>query len=407
MGRFIIEGGRSLSGSVRVGGSKNAALPVIFATLSTRGVSKISGLSEIGDVRVALRLIEEQGAVVERRGGITLINTETLEYKTPSPALVSLLRASTYLIGSTLARFGRAEIGAYGGCSFSHRPIDLHILAAERLGARLSGCELTAPGLFGCDLSFPKRSVGATVNFLIMAASAEGESTLRGCATEGHIDTLIEYLRSCGAEIEREGDTVRVRGAQLGGGCVSIPGDPIEAGTYISASLATRGRVRVEGVSELELMPLLELLADAGATVETTDGITVTGELNRPIEVVATAHPGFPTDLQPLTAPLMARFFGGSIEDRVWRDRYGYLRELARLGVCYRISDRGAEIYPSELSSGSALATDLRGGAACIIASLAARGECEVLSAHTVERGYERLCEKISSIGGKIIYSEL
>ena len=285
--------------------------------------------------------------------------------------------------------------------------VDVYILKAERLGARLSGCELTAPGLFGCELSFPKRSVGATVNFLIMAASAEGTSTLRGCATEGHIDTLIEYLRSCGAEIEREGDTVRVRGAQLGGGCVSIPGDPIEAGTYISASLATRGRVRVEGVSEGELMPLLNLLADAGAMVDTTDGITVTGELRKPLEVVATAHPGFPTDLQPLTAPLMAGFSGGSIEDRVWRDRYGYLRELARLGVCYRISDRGAEIYPSALCSGSALATDLRGGAACIIAALAARGESEVLSAHTVERGYERLCEKISSLGGKIIYSEL
>ena len=407
MGKFLISGGNALCGSVCVSGSKNAALPVIFASLTLFGRSEIVGLPDIGDVRVALELIKEQGAAVERSGNTTYISTESLKYVTPSSELVSRLRASTYLIGACLARFGRVELGSYGGCAFSSRPIDFHLALAEKMGAHREKDSLTLPRLVPADVSFKCKSVGATVNFLIMAASCDGESRLYSPATEPHIDTLIEYLSSAGASIERDNDVLIVRGGTLGGGRVRIKGDPIEAGSFICASLATGGSVRVFGAEQGELSPLLSLLSDGGAKIDTSLGILASGEISEPLEVVARAHPGFPTDLQPVTAPLMSVSRGGRIFDTVWTDRYGYLSELARLGATYCVDDAGAEIYPSRFTGGTATATDLRGGAACVIAALASNGYSEIRSASTVLRGYGGFIDKLRSLGADIEYSEL
>ncbi len=407
MGKFLIRGGNSLCGSVCVSGSKNAALPVIFASLSLFGRSEIVGLPDIGDVRVALELVEEQGALITRRGDTTLIDATNLSYVTPDSTLVARLRASTYLIGACLARYGRIELGSYGGCSFSYRPIDYHLSLAAQMGAKREGDTITAPRLKPATVSLPRASVGATVNFLILAASTEGESRLYSPATEPHIDTLIDFLRSAGAVIEREENSITVRGGGLTGGRVHIGGDPIEAGTYICAALATGGSLRILGADPQELSPLLSLISDGGATVDTTLGISVSGCISAPLSVVARPHPGFPTDLQPIVAPLMATSHGGRILDTVWQDRYGYLGELARLGVSYVIDDRGALVCPSCLTGGSANATDLRGGAACVIAALAADGYSEVGSASTVLRGYSHLTEKLRSIGADVEYSPL
>lgn len=407
MGKFLIRGGNALCGSVCVSGSKNAALPVIFACLSLFGRSELVGLPDIGDVRVALDLVREQGATVTHRGEVTYIDTTDLCYVTPSASLVSRLRASTYLIGACLARFGRIELGSYGGCSFSYRPIDFHLALAAEMGAKREGGTLTAPRLKPATVRLPRASVGATVNFLILAASTEGESRLYSPATEPHIDTLIDFLCSAGAVITRDVDSLTVLGGGLSGGRVHIGGDPIEAGTYLCAALATRGSVRVLGADPRELDPLLSLLADGGARVDTNLGISVTGEITSPISVVARPHPGFPTDLQPILAPLMAVCHGGRIFDTVWPDRYGYLGELARLGVSYVIDDRGALICPSRPLGGSANATDLRGGAASVICALAADGYSEIGSASTVLRGYSRLTEKLRSLGADVEYSPL
>lgn len=407
MGKFLISGGNSLCGSVCVGGSKNAALPLLFASLTLFGISEIIGLSDIGDTAVAIELLREQGATVTRRGEVTTVNTENLHYVTPSPLLVASLRASTYLIGACLARFGRVELGSYGGCAFSVRPIDFHLRLAEAMGAHREGNTLTTARLHGANVSFPCASVGATVNFLIMAASVNGTSRLENPATEGHIDTLIDFLRSSGAEIERSDNAITVRGGALHGGRVRINGDPIEAGTFLSASLATGGSVRVLGADVGELAPLLELLSEGGANIDTDLGITASGELTRPIDVVARAHPGFPTDLQPIVAPLMARFSGGSILDTVWRDRYGYLSELSNLGVRYSRDANGAVIFPSHLTGGTAEATDLRGGAACVITALAADGFSEIRSASIVLRGYSAFTDKLRSLGADIEFTEL
>ena len=407
MAKFLIRGGMPLYGSVTVSGSKNAALPVIFAALTLFGVTEIRGLPDIGDVRVALRLVEEQGAKITKTAAAVYINTESLVYKTPSEELVARLRASTYLIGACLSRFGRVELGSYGGCAFSYRPIDYHLHIAEKMGAHLTGETLTAPRLLAADITLPKPSVGATVNFLIMAASVRGVSRLNNPATEPHIITLIELLRSAGAEITFDGAALLVRGGTLVGGSVTVGGDPIEAGTYISASLATGGAARVLGATPCELLPLLNLLEAGGASVDTSLGITVSGKITKPLDVVAAPHPGFPTDLQPTVAPLMAVSQGGRIFDTVWQDRYGYLSELAHLGVIYRVGDGGARIFPSPLTGGSARATDLRGGAAAIIAALAADGYSEITAADTVLRGYSHLVEKLTALGADIEYSEL
>ena len=405
MGKFIIEGARSLKGSVTVSGSKNAALPIIFAAVAARGVSYVHSLPDIGDVRLALELIQRMGATVDREGDMTVIDTTEMRYVTPDPSLTSGLRASTYLIGACLARFGVMQLGRFGGCNFSHRPIDLHLRAATALGASLDGDTLTAPHLDGADVSFGVTSVGATVNFLIMAASARGVSHLTGGASEPHIQPLVDYLSSAGARIERDGGNYTVTGAELSGGVCYVTGDAIEAGTFLSASLITGGDVRVLGASASELSPFLEVLERAGVDVDTSLGIRVSGTPSLPIEVIAEAYPGFQTDLQPITAPLMAAFAGGSIEDRVWQGRYGYLSELCRHGVRYRISDRGADIYPSPLTAAHSSAVDLRGGAACVISALASEGVSVVHSARTVLRGYESLVAKLTSLGADVSYS--
>lgn len=404
MSKFIVRGKNTLRGTVTVGGSKNAALPVIFAALSLFGTSRIVGLPHIGDVDVALELIKEQGATVTREGDVTVISTENLTYKKPSRQLVSSLRASTYLIGACLARFGRVDVGGYGGCSFCARPVDYHIDLACAMGATFVGDTLTLSRPSPIKHKFPKPSVGATANFLILASSIEGESRLENAAREPHIDTLIAFLRSAGAKIEREGSTLTVTGGALHGGCVTIPGDPIEAATFISASLATGGSVRVLDAQASELSPLLDTLRRAGATVSCDLGITVTARQLSHMSVVAGAYPGFPTDMQPLCAPIFATHFGGHIFDTVWQGRYGYLSQLARLGVRYTISDKGAEIYPSDLTAGCADAVDLRGGAACIITALAADGYSVINSAETVLRGYSDLVRKLFLLGADIEY---
>ena len=407
MSKFIVRGKNALRGTVGVDGSKNAALPVIFAALSLFGSSRIVGLPDIGDVNIALRLIEGMGATVTKNGGATVINTEHVTYKRPDPDLVSRLRASTYLIGACLSRFGRVDVGGYGGCAFCPRPIDYHLAVARDMGAILNGDLLTASRLLPAVCKFPRPSVGATVNFLILAASIDGESHLANPAREPHIDTLIEFLRSAGAYIERDDHGITVRGGTLHGGEVVVRGDAIEAGTFLSASLITGGEIRVLGADVTELSPFLSFLRRVGATVNTDVGITVSADTLLPSTVIASAYPGFPTDLGPITAPLLASFSGGRIFDRVWVGRYGYLSELSKLGVSYVLGENGARILPSRLSPGSAVATDLRGGAACILAALGADGYSEIHSAETILRGYANLDKKLLSLGADVEYSEI
>ena len=407
MGRFIIKGGKPLCGRVRVSGSKNAALPIIFASLVTDGVSRLYNLPDISDVSDALFIIGELGARVWREGSVTLIDTRELHYAVPDLGAVRRIRASTYLIGACLTRFGRAELLPFGGCSFSHRPIDIHLDAARAFGARIEKDVITATELHGADVYLRLPSVGATVNALIIAASVYGRTTIQGAAREPHVLALISYLRSAGAEIRISGDTITVSGGRLRGASAVIPGDMIEAGTYLAASIVTGGRVYVEGFDMRELSSFTSPLVASGVIEDVSDGgIGLLGRPKREISVKTGAYPAFPTDLQPVFSTILASSQGGSIEEEVWPNRFGYLDELARIGLSYSRDGSRARIFPSIVYSGRVKPSDLRGAAAAVILSLRAEGESAVEQGELVLRGYDSFAEKLRTLGAEITYKD-
>ena len=405
MGKFIVNGGRPLSGSVRVSGSKNAALPIIFATVITEGVSRFYNLPDITDVSDAIGIIKDLGAKVWREGEVTFIDTRHMHYAPVNLTRVRRIRASTYLIGACLARFKRAELLPFGGCSFSHRPIDMHLDAAKRFGAEIDGNHIKAQKLCGSEIVFRQPSVGATVNSLILAAGIKGESRLVGAAREPHIRALISYLQSAGAKITESDGVITVIGGSLHGGVGVIPGDMIEAGTYLAASLVTGGEVRVSGFDAKELLAFTSALRSAGVIEKVTDdGLVLIGRPKREISVITGAYPAFATDLQPIFSTVLAVSRGGSIEDQVWKSRFGYLNELSRLGLSYSLSGNRAQIFPSSIIPGTVTATDLRGGVAAVILALLAKGKSEILSGELVLRGYDSFAEKLRGLGADILY---
>lgn len=405
MGKFIVRGGTPLVGTVRVSGSKNAALPIIFASIITRGVSRFYNLPDITDVCDALDIIRTLGAKIHTEGGVTVIDTREVAYATVSRERVAGMRASTYLIGSCLAGFGTAELMPFGGCAFAHRPIDMHLDAAVSFGANIDGTHLSAKHLHATDIHFRQPSVGATVNALIMASSISGVSHIVGAAREPHILALVSYLRSAGASIKVEGDTYTVTGGELHGGIAVIPGDMIEAGTFLAASLVTGGAVRVSGFDARELSAFTSPLLARGVIEDVTDGgILLCGTPRREISVTTGPYPAFATDLQPILSTVLATSSGGEIVDAVWPSRFGYLGELARLGLSYSREGNRARIYKSDVHPAKVTATDLRGGAAAVILSLLAAGESEICSGELVLRGYDAFVEKLKSLGANIRY---
>lgn len=403
MKSLVINGTNPLYGEILVSGSKNAALPILFATIITDGVSEIENLPDIGDVRVTLDILRGFGAVVRSEGSSTFIDTSHLRYSPPSTALVSRIRASTYLIGSCLSRFGECRLMDFGGCNFSARPIDLHLSAAASLGATHCENTLLTKGLVGGVIDLAKPSVGATVNAILLAASAMGETAIRGFAREPHIDSLIEFLISAGAEIDRGDDYISIKGRKLHGGRVRIPGDMIEAGTYLALCAVADGDIMVKGCPEDQISSAADALFSMGCDVEfTPDGITAKRVRPHHAELVATPYPGFPTDLQPIFALVLAGLAGGRIRDTVWCSRFGYLDSLARFGVNFARFEGGAEIFPSKFTPASVISPDLRGGMACILAALCAGGESVIRDVQMVERGYEDLCKKLTSIGARV-----
>ena len=404
MKKIVVNGGKKLEGDVVISGSKNAALPIIFACILTNGVSEIENLPDIGDVRVALDMLGSLGASVERRGSVTLIDTRQLRYVRPDPKLVSKIRASTYLLGSCLSRFGRCHIMPFGGCNFSLRPIDMHINACVALGGRKVDDTIIADRLSGGVIDFRQTSVGATVNAILLSAGAEGETLIRGCAVEPHIDSLIEFLRSCGADIVRQGRELRVQGRPLHGGRIRVIGDMIEAGSYLAVGALCGGSIRIVNTPTDDIAEINRCFEKIGARVRISNDSAFIDRITdyKYLSVTASPYPGFPTDLQPILAPLMAAGLGGMITDDVWPTRFGYLESLEPFKIKYDLDKNTARIYPSKIVSGISSATDLRGGMACLISALFAEGESEIYSAEVILRGYENLQEKLCNIGAEI-----
>ena len=404
MKRFIVNGARPLIGEVTVSGSKNAALPILFSTLATRGVSKIKNVPDIGDVRITLNILRGMGARIARHGSEVSVDTTTLSYAPPSESETSEIRASTYLIGACLAGFGVCDIVSFGGCNFAKRPIDLHLYAAECFGATVEERVVRCSALSCAEVRFSKRSVGATVNSLIMASRARGRSKIYNYAEEPHILDLIAYLRSAGAKIELLPEYISVEGGELFGGEVTVGGDMIEAGSYAAFTLATGGDILIKGISEREMTSVTSLIKDAGGGASVSPlGIRIFGKPKRSFELTAEPYPGFPTDLQPLFSTLMAYGMGGAYTDTVFPERFSHLLALSPFGVgFYKVMDRIIVPRIKIRLTASVSAPDLRGGAACLLAALATGGESRILSPEKILRGYERPQEKLSALGADI-----
>ena len=408
MEKIIVSGGKPLSGHIRVSGSKNAALPLIFASLLVPGKTVLYNVPDIGDVSVALEIISSFGAGINRLGDRLTIDASKLSYAPPEPNLISKIRASTYLIGASLARFGIADIGEFGGCNFSLRPIDFHLMAAESMGAKIEGNRLHSSGLHGAKIHLPKPSVGATINAAIMAATADGETEIFGYAKEPHVLCVLNFLSAIGVSVSVSDSSIKIKSATLRSAEFTVIGDMIEAGTYLAIALMTGGKITVSGVNPSELSAFTSSLIRMGCVIETeNDSITANSQIKNEAEsknvfINASPYPGFPTDLQPIIVPLLSVRGGGIVRDSVWRERFGYLESLSKMGLDYKVGNGCAHIYKSNLHSAAVTAPDLRGGMAILMSALFADSVSEILSPEIILRGYDHLIEKLSSLGADV-----
>ena len=409
MEKLTVLGGVRLSGEVAVGGFKNAALPILYATLLTGGVSLIDNLPDIRDVAVTLRILSAMGCRVTRCDPHTVeIDTaDAVPCRAPD-GLVGSLRASSYLLGAELGRFGISRLPLPGGCRIGARPLDLHISALTSLGAEIreEGGALLAvsEGLHGIEIGLRTPSVGATVNVLLAAVTADGITTLRGAAREPHIADLCTYLSAAGGDIEGIGtDTLTVRGVPaLHGAAHRLMPDMIEAGTFLTAVGAAGGEIAIHGACRAHLDSVIAPLLSMGMDIRTEGDILVASRcgLLSPFELTAAPYPALPTDMHPQMAALATQAAGVSyIRDTVFPDRLAYVRELRRMGAKICALDGGVRVTPSRLRGGRVHAVDLRAGAALTVAALAARGRTVIKEAEVLGRGYEQFAEKLTALG--------
>ena len=415
MTQYIIQGGKPLSGVVTISGAKNAAVAILPATLLVSGVCRIENVPDISDVRLLLEILSDMGAGIRRLSPNTLeIDSTHVRDSEASVALVRRIRASYYLIGAQLGRFGHARVALPGGCNFGARPIDQHIKGFEALGAEVElqngyVCA-TAPenGLTGGRINLDVVSVGATMNIMIGATLANGTTIIENAAKEPHIVDLANFLNAMGARISGAGtDVIKIRGVKaLRGGFYSIIPDQIEAGTYMAAAAAVGGDVLIQNVIPKHMDTISAKLREMGVRVtEYDDAIHVqrTGKLRR-ANVKTLPYPGFPTDMQPQIAVCMALANGVSvITESIYDTRFRYCAELNRMGANIKVETKIAVINGVEALHGCTVhACDLRAGAAMVIAGLAADGTTVVEEIEYIERGYECLVEKLRGLGAQI-----
>ena len=413
--KYIVQGGTKLSGSVTISGAKNAAVAILPATLLVSGPCRIENVPDISDVRLLLEILRDMGAEIHRYGRNTLeIDCSRARNATAPIELVRRIRASYYLIGAELGRFGHAHVAMPGGCNFGVRPIDQHIKGFEAMGAMVeqSGGYVCADapkgGLRGGHIYLDIVSVGATMNILLAAVLCSGMTIIENCAKEPHIVDLANFLNAMGAQISGAGtDVIKVRGVRaLHGGSYSIIPDQIEAGTYMVAAAATGGDVLVKNVIPKHLEAITEKLEKAGAEVtEYDDSIRVTreGELSK-VNLKTMPHPGFPTDMQPQMTALLSMANGTSIvTEGVWDNRFRYVDELRRMGAQIQVDGKVAVVEGvPRLTAAPVRAVDLRAGAAVLIAAMAAHGVTEIEDIEHIERGYENIVEKLEALGANI-----
>jgi len=413
--KYVINGGNQLVGEVEISGAKNAAVAIIPAALMVEGVCRIENLPRISDVSTLLVILREMGAdirVVDKR---TIdIDCSHIGTSRATFDMMRRIRASYYLIGALLGRFGNADVAMPGGCNFGGvRPIDQHVKGFTAMGARISVqngivSAVTGNRLRGASIYLDVVSVGATINIMLGAALAEGSTYIENAAKEPHIVDLANFLNSMGADIRGAGtNVIKIRGVRrLTGGFYSIIPDQIEAGTYMAAVAGTGGRVTIKDVIPKHLEGISGKLREMGVTVvELEDSVIVqrTDPLLR-THIKTMPYPGFPTDMQPQISAILCQAEGTStVTEGVWDNRFKYVDELAKMGSVIRVSGRTAIIEGVPYLTGAPIrAGDLRAGAALVIAGLSARGESVIEGVSYIERGYEKIIEKFSALGADI-----
>ena len=414
MDEIWVQGGRRLSGSVAVGGSKNATLPVLAATLLASGIYRFTNVPDLKDVATMLEMLGRFGVTSRRTGPHALeVDTRGQQNAEAPYELVKTMRASIYVLGPLLARYGDARVSLPGGCAWGPRPVDLHIKGMQMLGADVDIdhgyiVARASSGLRGATLSFDISSVGATGNILMAAATAAGRTVIENAACEPEIEALARFLTAMGARIEGLGTPrLVVNGvADLHPADTAMIPDRIEAGTLLAAAVITGGDVEVTEVDPAHLGAVITKFEAAGASLEISDRSVRLRAPSRPSAVSVTTQPfpGFPTDMQAQFMALLSVAQGAStIVDTIYQDRFTHVAELQRLGADIRVEGNTAFVQGVESLSGApVMATDLRASAALILAGLIAGGETRVSRVYHLDRGYERLEEKLSRLGATV-----
>ena len=416
MARYVINGGKPLNGTVTISGAKNAAVAILPAALLVKGLVRIENVPDISDVRILIDILERMGAkILLIDPNIIEIDCSDVQCTEPEAELVKKMRASYYLMGALLGRYGKAHVALPGGCNFASRPIDQHIKGFLMLGANVDetdeyvNLEPGEEGLHGNRISLDMASVGATINIMLAATLIPGQTIIGNAAKEPHIVDLANFLNTMGARISGAGtDTIKIRGVNaLHGGTYAIIPDQIEAGTYMAAVTAAGGNVLVQNVIPKHMDCITSKLQEMGAKVINYDDsirIIRSGKL-RQTTVKTRPYPGFPTDMQAQVCVCMALAGGTSrLTESVYETRFfGYCTELESMGAKIKINGKTAMVSGVEkLHGATVFAHDLRAGAALVIAGLAAEGTTYVEHIHFIERGYEHLIQKLTELGADI-----
>lgn len=415
MEKLIIRGGKPLDGDVYISGMKNSALPVIFGTLAVGDICTVGNIPDVSDISLALDILRALGAKVRFINTDTvMIDTTDVVCKSAPMEYVSKMRASTYLLGAMLGRFGEAQVGYPGGCNFGTRPINQHLNGFELLGAKVSyGADgniiaTAEKGLKGNFIYFDIASVGSTINIMLAAVFAEGTTVIENAAREPHIVDTASFLNACGADISGAGTSmIRIRGVKKLHGCTySLAPDMIEAGTYMTAVAAAGGRVTVRRIIPKHMEAVTVKLREIGLSLDVGDDyITVASKKGyRGTNIQTNPYPGFPTDMHPQFTAMLCLSKGVSkITERVWDGRFRYVEELAKMGADITVDNGAVIINGIKCFKGTTVtAPDLRGGACLVVAALAAQGETTVTDIEWIDRGYESLVDKLRALGADI-----
>ncbi len=412
MDKFIIQGPCVLRGTIEVNGAKNAVLPLMAAALLSRGKSVIENVPRLRDVSTMIRLLEILGARVKFERRTLTIDTKRLRRLEAPYELVRTMRASIYVLGPLVAAHRKACVSMPGGCAWGPRPIDLHLMALERLGAKITlehgYIHAAARRLRGAEIVFPVSSVGATAQTLMACVLAKGMTTLKNAALEPEIVELAKALVGAGAKIEGIGRSeMTVEGVDsIGPLHYRVMPDRIEAATFAAAAVATGGRVKVAKCDPSHIGTALDALRSCGAQIEEgEDSIDVKGpDRIEPVHIVTREYPGFPTDMQAQMIAVLCRARGTStVKDTIYPDRFTHIPELRRLGANIRLDGNLAVIDGVKTLKGApVMATDIRASSALIIAALMARGRTEILRVYHIDRGYESIEKRLRKLGAKI-----